>query len=232
MPALPRLRQPCTLLLAAAVPLALAVDDVRVRRQLEHARRDPLTGLPGRDGLTAYATKQLTRRGGPGGLALIVDGNGFKQINDDHGHVAGDQVVIVLAQRLSQWCTARGGLAVRLGGDEFAAVLQLPREHVDRELAGLHDRMNRPVPYADRRLPFSVAIGAAHTRDLPDRPWADLLRAADAAMYRVKRGEAAVPHLGTTSDADAPSVRGRRPGRPGTHLPAAAAAPNSWEAAA
>jgi diguanylate cyclase (GGDEF)-like protein len=223
MPALPVLRQhPRTLLLTAtAVPLALAAlaDNVRVRRQLEAARKDQLTGLPGRDALTAHGTRQLTaRRGADDLVVLVLDGNGFKAINDSFGHAAGDKVVITLAQRLRQWSTAREGLAARLGGDEFAAVVPVPREHFTQELAGLRVHMDRPVPYEGLLLPFTVSIGAAYAADLPGRPFGDVLRAADVAMYKLKTGQADFPYLGTVADADTPEVNGRRPGRPGTAL--------------
>lgn len=223
MPALTVLRQhPRTLLLtAAAVPLALAavVDDVRVRRQLEAARKDQLTGLPCRDGLTAHGTKQLTARRHAGDLlVLVLDGNGFKAINDDYGHAAGDKVVITLAHRLRQWSTARQGLAARLGGDEFGAAVRLPRENFVQELAGLRAHMDRPVPYEGLLLPFTVSIGAAYAADLTGRPFGGVLRAADVAMYKVKTGKADFPYLGTAADADTPEVNGRRPGRPGTAL--------------
>ncbi|MER6736521.1 GGDEF domain-containing protein [Streptomyces puniciscabiei] len=222
MPALTRLRQhPRTLLLtAAAVPLALAVvDDVRVRRQRDAARHDQLTGLPRRDGLTAHGQRQLAaRRRADDLLVLILDGNGFKAINDDYGHAAGDTVVITLAQRLRQWTAARQGLAARLGGDEFGAVVPVPRDHFAQELAGLRFHMDRPVPYQGLLLPFTVSIGAAYAADLPGRRFSDVLRAADVSMYKVKTGEASFPYLGTAADADAKAVNGRRPGRPGTAL--------------
>lgn len=200
MPALTVLRQhPRTLLLtAAAVPLALAavVDDVRVRRQLEAARRDQLTGLPCRDSLTAHGTKQLTaRRRVDDLLVLVLDGNGFKAINDDYGHAAGDKVVITLAQQLRQWSTARQGLAARLGGDEFGAAVRLPREHFAQELAGLRAHMDRPVPYEGLLLPFTVSIGTAYAR----RPARPALRRCPARRRRVhvqgegRRGRLPVP---------------------------------------
>ncbi|QHC23227.1 GGDEF domain-containing protein [Streptomyces sp. GS7] len=228
MPALTVLRQcPRTFLLtAAAVPLALAavVDDVRVRRQLEAARRDQLTGLPCRDGLTAHGKRQFTARRRAGDLlVLVLDGNGFKAINDSFGHAAGDKVVVTLAQRLRQWSAARQGLAARLGGDEFGAAVCVPREHFAQELAGLRFHMDRPVPYEGLLLPFTVSIGAAHTVDLPGRPFGDVLRSADVSMYKVKAGEEPFPYLGTEADAEVKAVNGRRPGRPGTALPERAA---------
>ncbi|MFB7294010.1 GGDEF domain-containing protein [Actinacidiphila glaucinigra] len=223
MPAATHLRHRSrTLLIAATVPLALAaavVDDVRVRRQLDAARRDPLTGLPGRHGLTAHATKTLASRHRHQLLLVMCDGNGFKQINDRFGHAAGDQVVITLAHRLRQWATAHRGVAARLGGDESAALVHLPRHTADRELTALRAHMNRPVPHQDLQLPFTVSIGAAHTTDLPGHDYSALLHAADVAMYRVKTGTATFPHLATGQDATLAPVNGRRPGRPGTHTP-------------
>lgn len=228
MPALTVLRQrPRTLLLtAAAVPLALAavLDDVRVRRQLEVARRDQLTGLLCRNDLIAHGERQLTaRRRTDDLLVLVLDANDFKTINDSFGHAAGDKVVITLAQRLRQWTAARQGLAARLGGDEFGAAVRLPREHFRQELFGLRAHMNRPVQYEGLLLPCTVAIGTTYAADLPGRPFSRVLRSADGSMYKVKTGEEEFPYLGTLADADTPSVNGRRPGRPGTHLPAAAA---------
>ncbi|GCD99746.1 GGDEF domain-containing protein [Embleya hyalina] len=216
------------LLTAAVVPLALAVaDDVRLRRRLEVAGRDELTGLRRRQALTDHGEKLL-----PAGhraddvLVLLLDVDAFKQVNDVFGHAAGDRVLVVVARRLHRWCSARRGLAARLGGDEFGAFVRLPRADVDRELVDLRSRLNEPVAYEGLGpgVPCSVSVGAAHTADLPGRPWTALLRAADVAMYRVKSGEAAFPYLGTRDDAATATVNGRRPGRPGTHLAAAHAA--------
>jgi diguanylate cyclase (GGDEF)-like protein len=221
MPALTVLRQsPRTLLLtAAAVPLALALaDDVRVRRQLQAAGRDELTQLPRRKGLNAYGKKAIARHRADGHLVLVLDGDGFKAVNDTYGHAAGDQVVVTLAARLREWTTAHRGLAARLGGDEFGAVVALPRHQAHQELAHLRAHMNRPVPYEGLHLPFSVSVGAAHSTDLPGRPWTTVLRAADVAMYRVKNREVPFPYLGTAADSAVEPVNGRRPGRPGTHL--------------
>lgn len=224
MPAPMLLRQPRTprALLCTAV-LALAADYIRVRRERDIARRphrDPLTDLPLRDTLTDRS-HALHARHPDGLLVVMADANDFKQINDTYGHEAGDQLIIAIADRLHPWAADHGGIAARLGGDEFAAVVPLPHHQAARQLTALADYVNRPVPYAGELLPLTAAIGAAHTADLPGRPVSDLMRAADTAMYRVKRRQATVPHLGSTADADTIGVRGRRPGRPGAHLPVA-----------
>lgn len=171
-----------TLIIAATVPLALAAllaDDVRVRRQLDAARKDPLTGLPGRDALIA-----------------------------------------AIGHRIGAWAAARGGLAARLGGDEFGAVLLLPPTATLRETAALREELEQPVDHNGHILRPAVSIGTARAVDLPDAADASrLLRGADMAMYRVKTGEQPHGYLATRHDAYTPTVHGRRPGRPGTHLP-------------
>ncbi|MDQ0710685.1 GGDEF domain-containing protein [Streptomyces luteogriseus] len=68
---------------------------------------------------------------------------------------------------------------------------------------------------------MTVSMGIARATDLIGEETGRLLRAADAAMYRVKAGEAAFPYLATYADAYADTVNGRRAGRAGAHLPAA-----------
>jgi diguanylate cyclase (GGDEF)-like protein len=218
-----RQRSRALLLTAAALPLALAVaDDVRLRRRLEAAGRDELTGLRRRQALTDHSEKLFAAGHRADDVTvLLLDADGFKQINDVFGHAAGDRVLFAVARRLHRWCTARRGIAARLGGDEFAAIVCLPRTDVERELVHLRSLLGEPVGYGGLTVPCSVSVGAAHTTDLPGRPWATLLRAADVAMYRVKTGEAEFPYLGTQADAATATVNGRRPGRPGTHLAAA-----------
>jgi diguanylate cyclase (GGDEF)-like protein len=211
-------------LAAAAVPLAAVVlaDNWRIRRRLEEAGRDELTGLPRRQALTAAGEQLLARRTGDV-LVLVLDADDFHTVNNRHGHAAGDQILDAVAGRLSDWAAQRGGMAARIGGDEFAAVARVPRGRVGQDLAVLRAALARPAVFEGRALPVAVSVGAAHTADLPGAPWSALLRAADTAMYRNKTARQTgcarpVPHLGTAADAAAPPVNGRRAGRPGTHL--------------
>jgi GGDEF domain-containing protein len=124
--------------------------------------------------LTDRAEQLLTNHRHPGDLmVLLLDANDFMAVNDLYGHAAGDQVLVAIGQRLRVWAAAHRGLAARLDGDEFVALAHIPR--------------------ADAHLRVSVSIGAAYATDLPGRPWTDVLRAADTAMYRVKTGEAPFP---------------------------------------
>ncbi|MEV5902851.1 GGDEF domain-containing protein [Streptomyces sp. NPDC052127] len=220
MPAEPALRQRSRILaLAAAVPLAVAVaDDVRVRRQLHAARRDPLTGLPGRD-ILASRTASLARAHRGLLHVLVADADGLKAVNDTLGHAAGDTLIATVGHRLGAWAKARGGLAARLGGDEFGVAVLLEPTATLREVTALHQLLAQPADHAGQTLNPAVSIGTARAADLPDVAGASrLLRGADMAMYRVKSGEKPPGYLATRHDAYTPTVHGRRPGRPGTHL--------------
>ncbi|MFF7954054.1 GGDEF domain-containing protein [Streptomyces griseorubiginosus] len=216
MPITGALGQPTRALLvtAAAVPLTgWTVHALALHRQLAAARRDPLTGLHGRDGYTARATT-LTARHTTAAMVLLVDVDHFKQINDHFGHPAGDRVLAATAARLTAWAGSHGVVG-RLGGDEFALAVRIGPARRRLRLDQLAAALAEPVDTGDGRLAdVTVSIGAATpdtigTTDLPA-----LLRAADAAMYAGKHTGTAV--LADRSHAAAASVNGRRAGRPGT----------------
>jgi diguanylate cyclase (GGDEF)-like protein len=203
------------------VPLALAVvaDDVRVRRQLRTARRDPLTGLPGRDVLMDRITR-LAAAGREQLHVLVADADGLKTVNDTLRHAAGDVLIAAIGHRIGAWAQARGGVAARLGGDEFAAAVLLSSAVTVRDVTALTDQLAQPVACGTDLLRPVVSIGTARAADLPDAADASrLLRGADMAMYRVKTGSAPRGYVATRHDAYTPAVHGRRPGRQGTHLP-------------
>ncbi|MFE6629794.1 GGDEF domain-containing protein [Streptomyces rochei] len=216
MPAPTVLRQPFrTLVIAAAVPLALAAlaDDVRVRRQLDAARRDPLTGLHLRDTYTSRA-RQITERHSADALVVLVDVDHFKQINDTHGHAAGDCVLAVTAQRLAAWAGSRG-VTGRLGGDEFATTVRITSVHRRPRLNELAAALAEPVDIGERLVDVAVSIGAASSDVIGTTDLSVLQRAADTAMYAGKHTGRAV--LADRCHAAVPSINGRRAGRPGTH---------------
>ncbi|MFF1604138.1 GGDEF domain-containing protein [Streptomyces mirabilis] len=172
-----------TLIIAATVPLALAAllaDDMRVRRQLDAARKDPLTGLPGRDALT-HRTERLARSHREQLHVLVADADGLKTVNDSlghaagdaliaaigHRHAAGDALIAAIGHRIGAWAAARGGLAARLGGDEFGAALLLPPTATLRETAALREELEQPVDHNGHILRPAVSIGTARAVDLP-----------------------------------------------------------------
>ncbi|MER5227123.1 GGDEF domain-containing protein [Streptomyces flaveus] len=223
-PALLRQHSRTLVIAAAAVPLALVAlaDDVRVRRQLHIARRDPLTGLPGRDVLLDR-TARLAHSRREHLHVLVADADGLKVVNDTLRHAAGDALIVAIGRRLSTWTADRGGLAARLGGDEFGVVLLLPTTAAVREIiVALRELLAQPVDHEGQILRPAVSIGTARGRDLPDAADASrILRGADMAMYRVKTGQQPCGYVATRQDAYTHAVHGRRPGRPGTHLPVA-----------
>ncbi len=111
--------------------IAEQVEREQLLRQLQQANdelsrlalSDPLTGLPNRRALMLELTRlfSLSERAGHPVLIAFVDLDGFKAINDEHGHEAGDRLLTAMARQLSE--TLRGGdLLARFGGDEFVAV--------------------------------------------------------------------------------------------------------------
>ncbi|MFH8342961.1 GGDEF domain-containing protein [Streptomyces sp. AM6-12] len=199
-----------------AVPLTgWTVHAVSLHRKLAAARRDPLTGLRGRDGYTAKA-RQITDRYGDAALVVLVDLDHFKQINDGPGgHAAGDCVLAVTAQRLTAWAGSRGAVG-RLGGDEFAVAVRIGRARRELRLAQLTQLLAQPAQVEDGVLvDVTASIGAASPDVLGTTDLGVLQRAADAAMYAGKHTGRAV--LAGPQHATVPSINGRRPGRPGTH---------------
>jgi diguanylate cyclase (GGDEF)-like protein/PAS domain S-box-containing protein len=153
----------------------------QLRRQ---ALYDPLTGLANRASFNERLERAVNTRKAPGertGL-LFVDLNGFKSINDRFGHHVGDGVLRALAERMHGVVRA-GDTAARLGGDEFAVILERVGEAVDVSAIAqrLHATLAEPLEIEDRRLVVEASIGIS----LGDDPL-ELLKQADAAMYRAK----------------------------------------------
>jgi diguanylate cyclase (GGDEF)-like protein/PAS domain S-box-containing protein len=153
----------------------------QLRRQ---ALYDPLTGLANRAFFNERLERAVTGRKGPGerSALLFVDLNGFKAINDRFGHHVGDGVLRALAERMHGVVRA-GDTAARLGGDEFAVILERVAEAADVSAIAqrLHSTLAQPLEIEDRRLVVEASIGIS----LGDDPL-ELLKQADAAMYRAK----------------------------------------------
>ena len=168
--------------------------DITMRKEHEnelehHAHHDALTGLPNRalfhDRLR-QALHHADRDGSLLGIAFI-DLDGFKSINDRHGHDVGDQVLVAVAQRMKK-VMREGDTLARQGGDEFIAVLS---KLGDMENAGpLIDRLLvavlEPIQVGELQLKVSASIGVSFYPQ-EDNPDADgLQRQADQAMYKAK----------------------------------------------
>lgn len=180
--------------------LAFATYQRRVRRRLEHLSTvDPLTGL-----LNRRAASQRLREASAGaraadghwGTLFLVDIDHFKDMNDRHGHTAGDVMLVEIAQRLKSGCRP-GDLVARWGGEEF--LVACPGLGLEQAIA-LAERLRtsvsaRPVPLsATEHDALTVSIGFACWPFFPDavdqgdraHHWQESVALADSAMYCVK----------------------------------------------
>jgi diguanylate cyclase (GGDEF)-like protein len=166
-----------------------ALDNAHMHRQVEEqARTDALTGLPNRAALMRHLERELARarrHGSRLGLAFL-DLDGFKGVNDAHGHEEGDAVLVELAGRLREAVRAED-LVARLAGDEFCVVLDgmADRSQATAVAEELRSRLE-PV-LAPRGV--GISLGLALGPDDGSDP-AALLRAADVAMYADKAARA------------------------------------------
>lgn len=148
-------------------------------------RTDELTGLINRRGLYEFLEALDRHRIADTQLCLLlIDLDRFKQINDDHGHLVGDDVLCAVANEVSN-AAAACDLACRLGGDEFALLAQL---HDPAQLEPLANRIidavnQLRIPILDT-LSASISIGATVCADTDD--WSIWYSQADAALYRAK----------------------------------------------
>ena len=164
----------------------------RLEAAQQAATSDPLTGLANRRALEGLLAR--TSGGAPDvpTSLLLIDLDGFKAVNDEHGHRVGDQVLRAVGTAITD-VARRGDLVVRLGGDEFVVVA------VDadaRQAAMMAERVREAVaattvsPPGGGQVGVTASVGSRTTG--PDLATGDLLHAADEAMYQVKRGHASV----------------------------------------
>lgn len=163
-------------------------------RMLERqATRDVLTGLGNRAMFEQTLPATIARADAADApfAVIYVDVNRFKQVNDTHGHDAGDAMLIVIAARL-RVVLRPDDLAFRLGGDEFALILApgVTPDEIDAIKARIASGMNQPILLPNgESIEASLSVGSArYPHDSADAR--DLLRHADAAMYAAKPGRA------------------------------------------
>ncbi|MEE6263251.1 putative bifunctional diguanylate cyclase/phosphodiesterase [Plantactinospora sonchi] len=152
------------------------------------ALHDPLTNLPNRTLVLRRLHELLDRRTGTGHVGICyLDLDGFKTVNDSFGHAAGDDVLRAVADRLAACAARPGWLAGRLGGDEFVIVAGngADLDQLVQVAERLVATVRRPIPAAGHQLSVSASIGVTDGQ-IPHRQPADLLRAADVALYWAK----------------------------------------------
>jgi diguanylate cyclase (GGDEF)-like protein len=187
-------RQRTTLVLAAMLVLAavfLLAWQRRVNRRLHRlSRTDQLTGLLNRRGLIEEMEAPLDAGGRR--VVLLVDIDHFKQINDRHGHAAGDRVLSAVARAIETSAQAHGARAARWGGEEFAVLAGAADGAAALRLAGeIGGAAGAVSVAADDGTPITVAVSIGFApvfADGADRPgWQHTLRVADGLLYQAKR---------------------------------------------
>lgn len=178
---------------AGADTVAVIRDETERRRMeaaLEHrALHDPLTNLANRTLFFDRLRQSIhaARRESTHIALVMLDVDGFKGINDTHGHAAGDEVLKEIAQRLSAGLRATDTVA-RIGGDEFAWIVPriASREAAQRTVRKRLAAIERPAAIDEAAVDVAVSAGIAmYPEDGTDAD--SLLRGADAAMYTRKR---------------------------------------------
>jgi diguanylate cyclase (GGDEF)-like protein len=182
--------------------LVAELEDRRTALESE-LRLDELTGLANRLGLDEALTSALADRDQWPVTLTLVDLNGFKLINDNHGHATGDEVLRILSKRMLARVRGADTIA-RLGGDEFA-VLACRADDTSRTalISRLTGCFDDPINIGGRSFSVHASIGVVTGQ--PSETAGQLLAHADAAMYRTKatrRSHTSVTVLDATSRAD------------------------------
>ncbi|MEO6776885.1 MAG: diguanylate cyclase [Kofleriaceae bacterium] len=160
------------------------------RLLIEQAHRDGLTGLANRKLLLEHlhhAVARFHRDQQPRCAVMMIDLDRFKAINDSRGHLAGDRVLVEVAHRLER-CLREVDTAARFGGDEFAILLDGidALRDATRVAERIHEALAAPIVVDDGTVTVSASIGIAVVDPGYERG-EDLLRDADAALYRAKQ---------------------------------------------
>lgn len=159
----------------------------------ELSRTDELTGIANHRRMRFYLGEQwrACRKAGLPLTAIIIDVDHFKKFNDSHGHQVGDRFLRAMAQSLSRLVAGEGGLLARYGGEEFIALLPRRTLSEGRDIAETLRLavISLEFSYGDTLTGFITAsLGVASLVPGPDASPEDLVRRADQAMYRAKRG--------------------------------------------
>lgn len=169
---------------------ALVATNAALERMESIAYQDRLTALPNRRFFEQYLDVALmrARQGHDRMVILYLDLDGFKPVNDQMGHEAGDEVLRQVGLRLAS-SLRQEDVVARIGGDEFACILVVSEAEADfpREVAlRLIAAVNEPMSLGEQTVRVGCTIGAACWPHDGDEP-RDVLRLADAALYAAKR---------------------------------------------
>ncbi|MFF7983843.1 putative bifunctional diguanylate cyclase/phosphodiesterase [Streptomyces sp. NPDC007901] len=180
------------------------------RARAEEQLRDPLTGLPNRQWLLERIWTALddAERIGARSALMVIDLDRFRSVNDTLGHLAGDRLLLQIADRLRA-ALPRGAEAARLGGDEFAVLLPVADSTTSatRVARGLVTALSSPLDLDGLTLVLEASAGVAvfpdHALDAEG-----MLRRADVAMYQAKRDRTGVEVYESKRDSNTPDRLG------------------------
>jgi diguanylate cyclase (GGDEF)-like protein len=187
-----------------ATHLTAALENQQLVERLRHAAyHDRLTGLPNRERLIAAVDEAIADVAGTDDLVavLLLDIDSFKDVNDSLGHDHGDELLVMVGDRL-RLQTTDDALAARMGADEFAMICRVPDVRAaERRATSLRDALAAPYPLAGLAVHVGVSVGVAaapvHSQD-----GGTLLQRADVALYTAKsKGKAVATYLPTLDQA-------------------------------
>ncbi|MFF5769668.1 putative bifunctional diguanylate cyclase/phosphodiesterase [Streptomyces californicus] len=194
-----------------AVPL-IALDSTLwiARARAEEQLRDPLTGLPNRQWLLerTWSALEDAESIGTRSALVLIDLDRFRAVNDTLGHLAGDRLLLQIAERL-RLALPRGAEAARLGGDEFAVLLPHTDSTTSAQQVARHlvAELSSPLDLDGLTLVLEASAGVAvypdHALDAEG-----LLRRADVAMYQAKRDRTGVEVYESKRDSNTPDRLG------------------------
>ncbi len=174
-------------------PFVVARDEAL--EQISHlAHTDPLTQLPNRRMLLKHLEKLIAgiSMHKVHGAVLLMDLDGFKVVNDIHGHDVGDEVLVEIASRLRS-NTRVEDIPGRLGGDEFVILIQqlnadkkIARNTVFKVAEKLLDAINKPIGFNGTTLDVGASIGI-RLLEFDEQSMKTIIRDADIAMYKAKQ---------------------------------------------
>lgn len=179
---------------AAVQTLATSINDSNdFRERLEHeVQHDGLTQLPNRKACLAAldAHLQECRDNGSTMATMFVDLDGFKETNDTYGHLFGDQVLRVIAQRLDQAAAGNDAVVGRFGGDEFLVNIRPADDiaHVVSVAEAMRASISEPIAIGPNHVEVGASIGIAFANTERHQSADDLLWEADLAVYQAKLG--------------------------------------------
>lgn len=194
-----------------AVPLIALDSTLRIARaRAEEQLRDPLTGLPNRQWLLkrTWTALEDAESAGARSALVLIDLDRFRAVNDTLGHLAGDRLLLQIAERL-RLALPRGAEAARLGGDEFAVLLPAAGSATSAQRVARHlvAELSSPLDLDGLTLVLEASAGVAvypdHALDAEG-----LLRRADVAMYQAKRDRTGVEVYESKRDSNTPDRLG------------------------